>query len=295
MYYKLTHTGTHCPHMRNIFTRINNLFKALRHRYTMPLRLELSIVDHCNLNCKGCTHYCPIAPEHFMPLSQLRDNLTHLSAVNKLMFKSIYILGGEPLLHPDISEVCRLTRRLFPSTEIKILTNGIKVSTMDPEFWQACHDTDTTISVTVYPVKVDYDEINRLCEAHGVQYEIFHEEKDGYFFSKHTIDDRNPTNRYINFIRCYQVGCLTLRDDRIFPCATSAYADFINKRFNRDFKHMTPAGRCRNGDYVDVKSVKSHRDLTALYHKPTPFCRYCTKLEPMQWGHSHSSESEWLP
>ena len=274
--------------MRNPVVRALNVLRSIYHRYTEPLRLELSLVDHCNLNCKGCTHYCPIAPEHYMSTEMLECNLAHLSAVDSDMFRYVYLLGGEPLLHPEINRVMRLVRRYFPHTEIRLLTNGVRVAAMPDEFWNTCRESGTVISVTVYPVKVDYDAVGEECRRRGVGYEIFRQPDGDKFFSKHTIDDVDPGNRYINFIRCYQAGCLTLREDRIYPCATSAYVSLINSRFGRHFE------TCEK-DYIEVCRVRRKGDLMRLKNRPTPFCRYCTKLTPVSWAPSGRHASEWLP
>lgn len=281
--------------MRNPFSRLMNACRSIYRRYSDPLRLELSLVDHCNLNCKGCTHYCPIAPEHFMLLDELDRNLGRLAKVDNSMFKSIYLLGGEPLLHPGIAQACRIARRHFPGAELKLLTNGMKVCRMPDDFWQACRETDTVISVTVYPVMIDYDAIRLMCNEQNVRYEIFHQPVDGAFFSKHTIDDVNPGNRHLNFLHCYQIGCLTLRAGRIYPCSTSAYADLVNEAFGRNFAVTHPRDGRRHGDYVEVDAVKARRDLLRLKNCPTRFCRYCTRLEPTDWAPSRREPSEWLP
>lgn len=274
--------------MRNPLIRAINAIRSVYHRYTEPLRLELSLVDHCNLNCKGCTHYCPVAPEHYMSMEGLDRNLAHLSVVDSAMFEQIYILGGEPLLHPEVDRSMRLARRYFPSAQIKLLTNGLLMGRMSQEFWETCRDTGTVISVTIYPVRVDYRAIEDECCRRGVKYEIFHQPQGDAFFSKHTVDDVNPGNPRVNFLRCYQVGCLTLRDDRIYPCATSAYIDHINRRFNRHFETCTR-------DYVEVMNVRSKGDVKRLKNRPTPFCRYCTRRTPTPWAPSRRDPSEWLP
>lgn len=280
--------------MKNPVARLCNVVKTVKAKIDEPLRLELSLVDHCNLNCKGCTHYCPIAPQHLMPVDEVDAALSHLAAVDSSMFSYIYLLGGEPLLHPAIGDICRMVRRYFPTVGIKLLTNGLRVAQMDDAFWAACRDTDTVLSVTIYPVKVDYDLIEQLCRRHGVRYDVFHQPKEGRFFSKHVIDDINPGNRHVNFLRCHEIGCLTLRNGRIYPCATSAYADLVNSAFGRKFERSEPRDGRHGGDYVEVTAVTSRTDLTRLKLRPTPFCRYCTRIEPTEWAPSRRSPSEWL-
>lgn len=280
--------------MRNPFKRISAVIETLRRRRREPLRLELSIVDHCNLNCKGCTHYCPIAPEHFMAMESIERNLAHLAGVDDRMFDEIYVLGGEPLLHPKVGEACKLARKYFPEARIKLLTNGTLVGRMEDDFWDVCRETGTILSLTIYPIKIDYKAIEDECRRRGVEYDIFHQEVGEEFFSKFKLDDRRPTNPYVNHIRCFQNGCLTLRGDRIYPCATSAYADLLNERFGRGFEWKAPGEGCRGGDYVEVKDVTDKSQIERLKNRPTPFCKYCTEITPTSWGVSKREATEWL-
>lgn len=65
--------------------------------------------------------------------------------------KTIRLLGGEPLLHPDLSSFVKSARRSFPSTKIDITTNGTLLKKPDQTFWDTCRETNTAIALTAYP------------------------------------------------------------------------------------------------------------------------------------------------
>lgn len=112
--------------------------------------LEVHLVDHCNLNCKGCDHFCPIADKWFADSNSYARDLQQI----RKLFSRIYqicLLGGEPLLHPKIADFLFITRSCFPKADIRIMTNGILLDSMPDSFWDACRETHTWIIFDVYP------------------------------------------------------------------------------------------------------------------------------------------------
>jgi molybdenum cofactor biosynthesis enzyme MoaA len=48
----------------------------------------------------------------------------------------ILLMGGEPLLHPELERFFPAARTAFPSAKIKIVTNGILLSKKEDSFWR---------------------------------------------------------------------------------------------------------------------------------------------------------------
>ena len=85
----------------------------------------LNILDHCNLRCKGCDHFAAIAEERFVPLDDIKKDLAQMSKILNGDVSSIGVMGGEPLLHPQLKEILINTRWFFPKTIIQLVTNGL--------------------------------------------------------------------------------------------------------------------------------------------------------------------------
>lgn len=81
-----------------------------------PAFLFLSVTDKCNLSCQGCW----VTPAN--PTRQLdSDTLHHIINESKAQGSSFFgILGGEPLLHPDIMDVMEA----HPDCYFLLFTNG---------------------------------------------------------------------------------------------------------------------------------------------------------------------------
>ena len=89
--------------------------------------LEHHIVDHCNLNCAGCSHFSPLAQPWFEDLIQFKKDFSQLWDITKGNVGTIRLMGGEPLLHPQFDEFMAFTCGLFPHTQVQIVTNGILI------------------------------------------------------------------------------------------------------------------------------------------------------------------------
>ena len=60
------------------------ILKGIRHYLRlkrMPMRLEFVVTDYCNLNCRGCTHYSPLAPREFEQLERLSLSMKQLAGI----------------------------------------------------------------------------------------------------------------------------------------------------------------------------------------------------------------------
>ena len=133
-------------------------------------RLVVHLTDHCNLNCKGCTHFSNIAKPAFADPGRFADEFERLSGIFS-QINEIYLLGGEPLLHPRVTEFLEIARRYFPRSQIKLMSNGVLVPRMSEEFWRAMHDNRILLVCDLYPIGLKVEEIEALVERHAVELE----------------------------------------------------------------------------------------------------------------------------
>ena len=84
----------------------------VRHELPTLYHFDIHITDHCNLNCRGCGHFSNLCPPTFLDLDAFRADMAAMAA--KLRIEQIYLLGGEPLLHPQVSEFIRAARAVLP-------------------------------------------------------------------------------------------------------------------------------------------------------------------------------------
>ncbi|MBI5208805.1 MAG: radical SAM protein [Elusimicrobia bacterium] len=85
-----------------------------------PFYAQMVVTDDCNLRCAYCDEYAPGAPPP--PLSELRSRVDRLDGLGALVYD---LLGGEPLLHPDIAALVRHVKSKRGGSNLcTIITNG---------------------------------------------------------------------------------------------------------------------------------------------------------------------------
>src|SRR5712691_588115 len=81
-----------------------------------PVEAQLIVTRRCNLSCGYCTEYDKVS--EFIPLEVLKRRI---DALHRLRVINIAMLGGEPLMHPDLPEIVAYANR---RAQVSVTTNG---------------------------------------------------------------------------------------------------------------------------------------------------------------------------
>lgn len=254
-----------------------------------PFELEVHIAEHCNLNCVSCMHYSSIAEPEFPDLKEIEKNLLILSKSIKY-FGTIRILGGEPLLNPEITKYLYLFRNSLGNVRIELLTNGILLlneKVIKDNFWEACRKNNIIIAITKYPVNIDYEKIKTLGLRHNCKIEIFGDRTGETEFCAYRLIDNSYKHNLRKYYKCLNRRCLQLVDNKIYPCSVSAYVRHINKKFDKNFTH-------KKNDFIEIENLSLYK-LIKFLTTNKPFCSHCTpRSEGFSWSKSEFKKSEWL-
>jgi len=259
--------------------------RILRRRPVL-YHFEVHITDHCNLNCKGCAHFSNLCPPTFADLSEFESDMNRMASLFSAVHQ-IYLLGGEPLLHPQVADFVRVARRVFPHTRIYLMTNGKLVTRMKEDFWAALAETGVILLCDSYPIGLPVDEINALGKKHGVTVEWTIEREE---FFKIPIDPQGGHDTESSFRRCQGFNnCPIIRDGRLYPCAYAAYSDVFRERFGIESLEATPA------DSVSIRDEPDPERVIEFLRNPVPWCGYCDmdSREFYTWGRSERTIEEW--
>ena len=248
-------------------------------------RLVAHITDHCNLDCRGCSHFSNIADPAFADPEQLDREFARLSKLFDI--SELYLLGGEPLLHPKVLEFVRSARGHFPRTKIILLTNGILLPRMQDEFWRVLGQERITLMYDDYPIRLQTERIAQLAKDNGINVELAtHDDA----FLKLPIDFEGSQDEASSFARCrMNMNCPILRNGRLYPCAYIAYIDLFISRFG--VEGLEPS----DDDSISIfDNDDPYKIMDFLLH-PVPWCRHCDfdSAEPFDWGRSSRSIDEW--
>ncbi|MBP2626285.1 MAG: Radical domain protein [Firmicutes bacterium] len=246
---------------------------------TLPY-LEFHLTDHCNLNCKGCSHFCPIADENNLIIDTFLRDMKRLSELFTTISK-IRIMGGEPLLHPLVATFAEETRRFFPHSTICIVTNGILLPSMNCIFYETLQKNNVTLDISVYPIARDKMSSYILS---ALQYGIPINFTDVFNFRK-DLNASGDSDKYSTFKQCGNRFCTFLRDGKVFHCRIPALSSIANKKLGVNIP----------GDsYIDIHTNVLAADILEFLNRPSSACVYCTKATWFPWEVSKRKEDEWI-
>ncbi len=253
-----------------------------------------NILDHCNLRCKGCDHFACIADEYTVPYETIHKDVVRMAEIfDHKYISQIAVMGGEPLLHPDILRILKDVRDNFPYAIIRLTTNAILLPQQNELFWKTCSEENITIVVTKYPLKINHQALEDKAKSYNVKYKYF--EGTGnhivkYSFKKN-IDLSGEGKPVENFSKCTISSTVSfVMEGKLYECPFSCQSYRIfNKKFEKDLQQVEE-------DYLDIYKVKDKQEIFEFNAKPKNYCRYCTKgLTDFQpWSRSNGEISEWV-
>lgn len=255
------------------------------------IRFIVDIVDHCNLNCKCCGHFSPLAPKNYLSLESFERDLKRLY---ELLDGDIYcfeIMGGEALLHPRINDFILLLSK-YVKGEKFVCTNGLLLPSMPDSFYELCAKTNTTISITRYPINLDWNEINKKVMLYGTNiYQIKSKGSQTKKWYRNKRDLSGNQDMLLNFHKCFwKCRCIVLQHGRLSSCVVPFKAKFFQTYYN------SKAFDTSEFNSIDIYSAQSIEEIVNFLNKPIPCCRYClpNQEQEIPWGISKKEITEWF-
>lgn len=243
--------------------------------------LEHHIVDHCNLKCNGCSHFSGLADEWFEDFDDFYRDFSKLKEVTNGEVGVIRIMGGEPLLHPQVKLFLVTTRLLFPKSQVQLVTNGILLKKM-PEVIDICNQYGIIICISNYDINIDLqnllDKIDfKRVDNKGKMYNI-------------SLDLNGNQDIDVSFNNCdlHFYKWFFFQNGRFYHCCIGANIRIYNKYFNRELPE--PEGI----------SIYEHNEneIISYLNRPIDLCKYCNTIKRHQSYHDFSvskrEESEWI-
>lgn len=262
--------------------------------------IDYHIIDRCNLNCASCNHFSSLVPasDKEKSIKQITADLTLLSKIDT-EFETLTLLGGEPTLHPQLSQILRIARGILPNNTIKIITNGTAYNHM--ERWKdALVETNTGVVVSIYPYCHDYRErfemIRNTLEPE-VKIEVVEmPENAGFNYGFLSNDCGVATETEI--INCYRrYYCLQLKDGKVYICHFAAQFNRLKDYFG-DQVSFDLDGK----EYFDLNGDVDINQFYEFAHYSRPnICDHCLDVhnggwagDTHPWGTTRKDIHEWV-
>jgi hypothetical protein len=271
--------------------------------------LEIMAINACNLRCQGCTTFSDLPHKGYVDWHDAKTWLTNWSA--RLDFDAIGIIGGEPLIHPQIRQFLIGIRELLPNTQLRFVTNGLLLD----KHWDivellnslgnsvlkiSYHLADPRLDSIIDKILNSYDwspiteyNINRwVNNSTGMRFQVNRPEvflktfKNDY----HNMlpHDSDPIDA---FEICVQKKCPILLDGKIWKCGTAALTPLILDRFKKS-NSLEWAPFIVHGMTEDC-SESELLDFVNNFGKPHTICRQCPTKADRQSHIDHLSTVEF--
>lgn len=227
------------------------------------IELEMHIVDHCNLNCASCNHFSPLAQKWEISLEDFecqlinaRDNLKNI--------KRLMLLGGEPTLHSNLLEICKIAKKILPDTNIDILSNGVNINQILDQK-EEFETLGVLFSFCSYPGYTNYDAINKVSNISN----YFNTRVESY---QTLVDIEGTQDNFNNFFNCvkHKLPCLTLKNNQLYICPFAAHLEHFCKKTNINIPLQ------KDVDYLEITDIKQDMDIVQRFcFTPKNICKYC--------------------
>ena len=270
--------------LRQMKRQLQPAHRELLYRMT-TLYCEIQLCDRCNLDCAYCSHLSPVSKPVKISLETLEAECRRLAKVD---INEVNLMGGEPLLHPQVCDAIKITRSILPNIKLIVSTNGLLLPRMGKDFWQCCRDNKVVIRITPYP-KVEKGTWNYFKYVWLIKKNFVRMESTGWRFGfRHQLlSEKAEYDATSNYLRC-QLHCTQVRDATLWPCAYVAYAFNLNNKFGTNFKTAA-------GDSLPLDGITA-TDLRLWLLRTKPFCAHCgiKDAQRISWRRSEYARSEWL-
>jgi len=266
--------------------------------------LEVMIINACNLACTGCTTFSDLKHSGYVTWQQGHDWIAPWTS--RLNIQAIGVMGGEPLMNPELKLWLIGIRDLLPHAQIRFVTNGLL---LHKNWWvldllddlgnavfkitQHVEDTKITEAIdyimssrTWRPVQ-EYG-IDRWASDSGLRFQVTAPKtflktfRGGY-------TDLSPHNSVPSeaFAVCVQKRCPLLIDGAIWKCGTAALTPRLLEKFNWpnavQWDPFVIAG-------LDPTCTEDELDaFISNFGKPHSICRQCPSKHDADSFVDHSS------
>jgi len=204
-------------------------------------KLDLHILSKCSLNCKYCSTMMPFfkEPAVFPKEEILRDFWQLEKYVDR--FDTVNLLGGEPLLHPDLPDIISEIALSSKVKKITVVTNG----TLFPSEKLLSVFAGKKIFVVVsnyFPLSGEINNILSQFRKDNISFSVATSWFNDY--GRNGRLNRSEEDMKYAFSHCLETLCRTYLHGKLYLCPASAQMDVL--------------GMCKPApeDFIDIREVR---------------------------------------
>jgi uncharacterized Fe-S cluster-containing radical SAM superfamily protein len=258
---------------------------------------EFYLNHDCNLACSNCNRF------NNFRITGSTNWETYLPLYKKwakiVRFKRIGIIGGEPLLHPNIIKIMSDLRKLWPSAHITLHTNGILLAKKNSELIDAIIHNNIMVKVSVHNEKLFDGAVKNIQSCFGkfkakltleplkiirgtteksVNFEIwlfyvFHQNsliERGLEYTLHSSDPQ------ISHAECDMKTCHHMWEGKLYKCGVALVLPHLLAQFTEKLV-VSKEDKNLIIDYnpITVEGVKNDSNILKTLENPIDQCKFC--------------------
>jgi GTP 3',8-cyclase len=224
--------------------------------------LEYSVIQNCNYKCPLCSHQSWRAIKKSCSVDRVVSDLTVFSKSCHIPF--LKIIGGEPLLHPEILEIMKQIYPLKITDWLVLSTNGSLLLSTPEEIFNYFDE----IYLSAYKgTGLLVFEIKRLCEMKRKKLNVHDKRIHFDVIRFEPCSEEEAQERYSNCFIQHQGCCFSLHEGYLFKCGISQAMPYWIREFQKNFDYVND---CAN--ILDQKALEEL--VTRKQHLEA--CHYCT-------------------
>jgi organic radical activating enzyme len=247
-------------------------------------RCEVNVVEHCNLSCRSCTHLSPVMRKNLVTPETVQRDLSILASVYHARW--LRLLGGEPLLHPDLLDVIRLARTSGVADKVAIVSNGVLLPRMPAAFWQLID----AIEICLYPghelSEVQLEQLQDTAARTQVDLRVIRVRTFRESYSELGTEDGSLINRiYRTCNEAHIWRCHTVADGYFYKCPQTYF--------------LGQLGGNDHSRYRDGVKIEDSPDLRATLlaylgdTNPLASCRNCLGTAGRVFAHTQLKRAQF--
>ncbi|MFF4607840.1 radical SAM protein [Streptomyces sp. NPDC001339] len=248
-----------------------------------PRGCEVNAVLHCNLRCRSCSHLSPIMPPWFADPERVFHDLSRMARCYHCEF--VKILGGEPLLHSQLTEIIHAIRESSIAQRVVLCTNGSLLHSAKDEVWSMVDE----IEISVYPSNVipndRLEDFRRRARDHNTNLSVRLSPVFRESYSELGTEDGNLIDRIFHTCQIAHVWrCHTVHEGYFYRCPQSY---FIHR-----LRHAKPED---SGDGLEIRDDDFADDLRRHIDSAMgpAACRWCLGSVGRRFAHEQVPRRQW--
>lgn len=185
--------------------------------------VDLSVTQYCNLKCKGCSILTPYVkhPKH-RDLVYIKKDLELLFR-NVDLIETLFLIGGEPLLFPELNDLCMYIGENYNDKIIHVViaTNGmvkINKKLLDCMKQYAIEVQISDYSLNIMEAKEKIDSFCEVLNKEGIPFLRMVDFKwCDYGFLNEKYEEKS-NDQMVKFFDDCKIDCRGIADGKLFYC-----------------------------------------------------------------------------